>query len=366
MSKYDLIIVGAGLSGLLLAHRLRNSDQRILLIGPKDDRQQTISFWCHQNENQWYLKYQKKSWDRWCYQDTNVAYLHQSKKYQYTSLDAMSLRQDIRNQLESCKSLDLQEAWVEIITKNDNGFHLEVSGEVIHCHHLIDTRPPQMSQKTYCQHFLGMELQFEHGFTQPIIMDFEGTHSSAVNFTYVLPFSSNRLLIESTFFSYPGSINYESYIEKWMIKNTGFRLKDVTVVMQEKGVIPMCNYTQHDLKIPRVGLAGDAMRPASGYAFLNLLKQIDQVVSDFENRRNLKTLSVHPFWVKTMDRIFLNVLQSYPNIAPYCFMQLAHHMHADEYVAFLQAHCKLRTCLKVVSKLPKWHFIKYGIFGYAL
>ena len=109
-------------------------------------------------------------------------------------------------------------------------------------------------------------------------MDFDVPQEQGLHFMYVLPFSANEALVESTYFSpkVHDSALYESHIQNYIKDRFGLE-DNYTVVRKEGGVVPMTTKTLPNTGHSswfRLGTPGGQVRPATGYSFLQVAEWI--------------------------------------------------------------------------------------------
>ncbi len=146
---------------------------------------------------------------------------------------------------------------------------------------------------------------------------------------YVLPFSSTQALVESTVLSpYVQKKNwYEEQMAHYL--ETYYKNKDYEIISKEDGIIPMARLENHWRNDAiGIGMSGDALRVSSGYAFAQILSQIDMLVDSFKQslHAGLPVEKISPAPVTDrlehwMDSVFLKVLRQYPAKAPQIFLQ---------------------------------------------
>ena len=88
-------------------------------------------------------------------------------------------------------------------------------------------------------------------------------------------------------------------------------------------------------EILNIGTRGGAVRPSSGYAFTFIQKQALQITSQIKkNRKNINT-KIHNNIDLFLDKIFINVINKYPLLAPKIFSNLARILNGDEMAKFM-------------------------------
>ncbi len=146
------------------------------------------------------------------------------------------------------------------------------------------------------QTFFGFLTEFK----QPVfdaetitLMDFRlkdvPDSTSGINFVYILPYSANEALIESTSFS-PKPLSFAAHrhlLREYIEENFG---ADFIVKREEKGMLPMTAAREKfecSGRVFRIGINGGAIRPSSGYTFHRIQRQISQIVSSLIKHERL-------------------------------------------------------------------------------
>jgi len=150
------------------------------------------------------------------------------------------------------------------------------SGQTLEATVVIESRGPDAltSSGAGYQKFLGLELKLRRPSpTQhPILMDALLPQRDGFRFMYVLPFSSDRVLIEDTYFSDSPTLDREllaAAIMDYAAAN-GFDVEHV--VREERGVLPLPTRVSHDPNpVPEgplvAGYQGSWFHPVTGYSF---------------------------------------------------------------------------------------------------
>jgi lycopene beta-cyclase len=237
---------------------------------------------------------------------------------------------------------------------------------------ILDSRPPVVPINQMFQHFIGWEIKAPLGSfnaKNAILMDFRCDQSRGIHFIYVLPFSSNKALIESTMFApkrEPDTF-FETAIETYLAKHYG--ICDFTIMRVEKGGIPLGRISSSKGAGIGFGANGEAIRPSSGYAFAFIQKQIlatiQQAKREMVKGNTSKSLVIkcpHKLVDLWMDEVFITVLRQRPEIAPKLFLRMAKALDGDEFALFLSGEAGWCLRLKVVMAMPKLAFIKAIVF----
>jgi lycopene beta-cyclase len=178
-------------------------------------------------------------------------------------------------------------------------------------------RPPRRPGRTnWLQHFRGWWLESEHPTFDPdraVLMDFRTPQPDrGVSFGYLLPVSARYALVEYTEFS-PARLPdaaYDAALRGYAgllgLDLTALRLREV-----EEGVIPMTDgpfVRRPSARVVRLGTAGGATRPSTGFTFSAMLRQADQVARALAAGRPPVPAPAYPRRHRWLDAVALRAL----------------------------------------------------------
>ncbi|MGY9000386.1 MAG: lycopene cyclase family protein [Rhodospirillales bacterium] len=369
IKEFDLTIIGAGLSGICLVHELIERlgiDLNILLVGPADERYQTICTWERDGAKPWYNDYIRTRWSSWYFKYNNQKTHHVSQKYKYVVLNTQSLRSDIYAQITDIDWITHHRSNVTGVQKVNDLFYINTAAGAFTSKQVVDTRPPKPAKGIMLQHFFGLEIKVPFDQLNKIkndicMMDFDIEQNDATGtcFIYALPFENNIILIEATFFSMElkEQTVYTNHIRNWLLSDYSINLDKCEIIERESGVIPMGPVIPIDTSLIRLGTAGGAVKLSTGYAFKHILNQSANLVTQINDKRNITTFNPHPKFSQYLDKIFLNVLKDRPKIIPSVFMRMAKNLAPDTFVEFLNEQNILKSSFKMILAMPKIPFI---------
>ena len=370
----DVIIAGAGLSGLSLAVGLLDAgmpdDARVLLVDPRENLSGADRTWCffdlvpHAFEAA--ITHRWNHWRVRCGADEVV---RSAPGISYCRIPGERFYDLALERLAAAGPRVEIMHGVTVENLVSHGDHVEVhtSTGMLRGRLAMDSRPPPLppaaddgKDVNLLQHFRGRVLRstepvFETG--TATLMDFDVSQEHGIHFIYVLPFDAHTALVESTFFTgrlLPDAV-YESAIENWLARRQpGVVFETISV---ESGVIPMTTEPFDPWPSPRVvriGTAGGHVKPSSGYAFL----AVQRFVREFAPRviyalhtggcaeppapRNPRTTA--------LDTIFLSYLRSCPERAPATFYRLFERVPPAVLARFLSDEGTLADDLTVMRK----------------
>ena len=242
-----------------------------------------------------------------------------------------------------------------VVFKNQSEVNLENFSQV------FDSRPPEVPDGAVLQHFYGIEVEASKDVFDPstvLLMDFRVDQQNGMHFVYVLPYSKRKALIESTLFS--EKVCDESYYANSISEylKAYFKLEDYKITHREKGVIPLGNLFPHDPDIAGMGANAGATRPASGYAFLFIQRQIRDALNRVEKGSKLEFRDPHTRIDRWMDSMLLAVLKHWPEYGPSLFLRMGKSLSGDQFVKFMSGDAGFLIKAKVILSMPKMPFIK--------
>ncbi|MEC8399328.1 MAG: lycopene cyclase family protein, partial [Candidatus Thermoplasmatota archaeon] len=182
--------------------------------------------------------------------------------------------------------------------------------------------------------------------------------SHGMHFMYVLPFSPTRALLESTMFS-TETMPLEYYteaIETYLFNH--HKATILNVIGEEQGVIPMGALSLHDPSIPGLGANGGAIRPASGYTFAFIHRQIQEAIQRVNQGKPLTFTRPHKRVDVWMDSVLLAVLRHWPHQGPVLFGRMAQSLTGEEFIRFMSGRAGWGLRFKVMKAMPKLPFIR--------
>ncbi|MDF3068924.1 MAG: lycopene cyclase [Polyangiaceae bacterium] len=150
-------------------------------------------------------------------------------------------------------------------------------GRELRARHVIESRGPEAlssSERAGYQKFLGLEVKLKRPspISHPVLMDALVPQRDGFRFLYALPFSSDRVLLEDTYFSDDKHLDrarLEQEILEYAAKS-GFEVE--CVVREEVGILPLPTRLRH---VPNpapggplvAGYQGAWFHPVTGYSF---------------------------------------------------------------------------------------------------
>ena len=357
MTNKEINIIGGGCASYSLA-RLNSQlpNYRFnLFIGKNRDKQKDHfwGFWKNSYNNEAFVN-ANYTWSKWAIQTNYSKHILKSEKHPYCAIKKQKWLGLCKKQFKSKKITVFEN---NVFEKSGDLF---TSDQKIYGDLIFDSRPPSLPNDILLQHFEGFVIKSKKDVFDEktvILMDFRCDQSKGLHFIYLLPFNKRKALVESTIFSKKIEHKdfYFSEISKYLRKY--FNLNEFSKSDHEKGVIPMHYISIKSEGTYNIGIRGGAVRPSSGYAFTFIQKQVFHIVNQLIKGKKVST-KIHKKIDLFLDRIFINVINEFPLLAPKIFSSLAKTLNGDEWANFMSGNSTLLTTCKIIISMPKLPFLK--------
>lgn len=362
---YDLAIIGAGCAGLSLAARLAKSAAhlKIVLIDPRhgfdDDR--TWCFWSAGDTPVEALV--EKRWPSWRFSDAGGrSILHHGVLAQYACVRAAPFYRSALQRIEKAGfELWLGEA-VRDVALEANHIRLRAGASTILARHVVDTRPQPRAKAKLFQVFAGAEVETETDCFDPDqagLMEDMASDGDGFHFTYTLPFSHRRALIEFTRFSPvpmdPASLDIPL---QQVLERRG--LAHARILRQEHGVLPMGQVPEpppDDPRWVRAGAGAGALRAATGYAFLRIQHWAEACAISISQGGPPLAQGAEPPLRHWLDAVFLSALVLRPSSAADYFLRIAERLAPDAFARFMSDDARGADLARLMTALPPLPFL---------
>jgi lycopene beta-cyclase len=312
----DLVLVGGGGAASLVLAALGNSPGRIAIVDPVTKRGQdrTWAFWGTPDEVLDPLL--SASWDA-----VDVLTPSSQRRLELSPLRYGMLRSAplYERAAEAERRLNAVRITAPAGELRDDGDSVVVTAPdgtpLVRASWALDSRPrrPERPGRTnWLQHFRGWWLESSRPAFDParaVLMDFRTPQPArGVSFGYVLPVSDRFALVEYTEFS-PAVLTdaeYDAALGAYAGDLTGMTIREV-----ENGVIPMTDGVfdpRPSPRVVRIGTAGGATRPSTGYTFSAMVRQAAQIAREVAAGRPPVPRAAYPARHRWMDAVQLRAL----------------------------------------------------------
>jgi lycopene beta-cyclase len=177
------------------------------------------------------------------------------------------------------------------------------SGRTIETPLVIDARGPVATPHLVLgfQKFVGLEVRFSspHGETVPMIMDATVPQTDGYRFVYTLPFSQDTMLIEDTYYSDHANLPVDELRNRtahyaaqrgWTVAET---------LREEHGVLPIILAGDIDRHLsrsmnepPRIGLAAALFHPTTGYSLPDAVRTANLLADHAARKRPMTSAAI--------------------------------------------------------------------------
>jgi lycopene beta-cyclase len=366
--KYDLIIIGAGLSSLMFLNQYlkKTSEQKILLIEQKDkiNSDQTFCVWegpgLPSISENFQLK-PKKIWNNIVLNSFNDQIKRHVKPYSYVCFDG---KETLESLLSTCKEKIkvIKNEKVVQISCEKKAQIVTTENSVYYSNLIVDSRnnikPHEIKSPVMQQAFVGDEIELTDERFEPddvTLMSFK-KNDNEIEFTYILPFSKKRALIETTVFTQSPRLGVIEEKHRKILNDYGPYKK----IRQEKAIIPMAVVLpDEELKILKIGAGAGMIRGSSGYSMRRIANWAIKLKPEQLNESNLPLFRYHSNgWLNWLDKIFLNVIFKYPDNGPYIFMMLFRRAKMPSLIRFLSDIVVVTDLINILLCMPKRLMLK--------
>ena len=365
--KYDYIICGAGLSGLILASRIfedRFFDDKNILLIDKDLKSSVNKTWCFwETGNSVWKDYIVKSWDTVIFKSKGFKKEKSLKNYSYKMIKSKFFLDSIINKIKQANNFDFfQDEIVDFIESENNVLVKTKSNQFLANNVFnscvdIDEIKSKTSYPFLLQHFLGWTIETKESVfneKKATIMDFSIDQKDETRFFYVLPLSDKKALIEFTVFSKDllKKDEYELELIKYI---KSLKIDKYKIIEDEFGVIPMTCFPferKNTSKILNIGTAGGWTKPSSGYTFKFIEKNTIKLLAYIKKNTQFSNFKIKTrHWI--YDLIFLDVLYKNNYLGSNLFTKMFSKNPMEKIFMFLDNETSITDELKITASFPK-------------
>jgi len=371
-SQYDVVILGGGCAGLSLAIRLAELGQRCpqTLIVEQRTAYTNDRTWCFWDDGATrHRTLIQHRWSQMTVRNNAGQAIIDCGDTPYQMIPAEAFYQDAVETLSLCPATDLQLGVTLTREPTKLGSHWQIVTAAGTClaTTVIDTRPsgrPTQGGATLWQSFSGQEIECEAPVFDPStinLMDFATADPTRILFTYILPVSTHRALIEVTQFG------REPLTGDALAKDLSLAISrrllgsSYKILRAEEGILPMGLLTPPhpaERNYVKVGLTAGAARPCTGYAFQRIQRWADTCAQRLGKGRPAIGHAPDPPLLRAMDHLFLSVLRAHPEKAPGIFLSLFANTQSDRMIRFLSGRGRLSDYANVIAALPILPFLQ--------
>ena len=289
----DLIIVGAGLAGLMTAWRCLDVHPELsVLLIEATDRIAGDHTWSFNRSDiieplqEWIEPFIVYSWDKY---DVKFPKRERKLNIPYCTGNSETLRQCVQPHIETGRLEVKLNTRVIDMTAEHVILHNE---QKLSAKCVLDARGRSANEHKVLgyQKFVGRTIRTKqpHGLKHPIIMDATVEQLGGYRFVYCLPFTEYDLLVEDTYYTDGDSLSENEVAARVDDYITAKGWGDHELLRQEKGVLPITlaveaaygeDVATNKNKPVELGMTGGYYQAVTGYSLPEAVKSAE-VVSD--------------------------------------------------------------------------------------
>lgn len=366
--RYFYVIIGGGLAGLQLARQLSRDvffkGKKIAIID--SDFSMPVKTWCfwEKGKGKW-DDLLTKSWNKGKFISSEENIDLQLSPYTYKMIKAKDYHQKLQDEIEESGDIEFitdEIRKIDPVTMKAKGLKKSYGAT-----HFFDSRvdPSYLESKkhtTIFQHFKGWEVETEKPVFTPdsfTMMDYRIKYPDATAFTYILPFTEKKALVEYTFFSpfLTEDKVYDEMLQQYFEKI--LKTKDFQIKSTETGVIPMTDFPfdkSNTEQITKIGTGGGWVKPSTGYSFKNTEKRIGKIIENIKSGK-LPGENLINNKFRKYDAIFLDVLAQNNQKGEEIFTKFYNKNSPQDIFRYLDEETSVSEDLKIMLSLYSFDFV---------
>ncbi|MFJ4578933.1 lycopene cyclase family protein [Streptomyces echinatus] len=375
MFETEVAVVGGGAAGLSLAHRLTGhvpglrTPSVVLVDAPPGPLRPPRRTWCFWDAGRGRFDAAlTASWQHLRVRPPEGEPIEGDlAPLRYKMIRSADFEALVGRDLAHSPNVRRLEATVETVEEVRGGARLRLRGtdgtaQVLSARWVFDSRPLgslPAARTTLLQHFHGWFVRTARPVFDPAtvdLMDFRTPQpADGLSFGYVLPTGPREALVEYTEFS-PGVLTnsgYRAAVRHYAHEVLG--LGEARVLATETGVIPMTDAPmprRTGASVFRIGAAGGATRPSTGYTFAGLQRQTRAVAAALRRGHEPVPPPAHSARSRAMDAVLLRALASGRIDGPALFCGLFGQVPMARLLRFLDGRTRLREDLAIGLRTP--------------
>ncbi|MGB5982049.1 MAG: lycopene cyclase family protein [Nonlabens sp.] len=370
-SHFDIAIIGLGCAGSHLVHAFLEHDLNLktVVIDPwtLEKAEKAWSFW-EEGPGKWEHLIEQ-TWSRTKIATRKKSMILDLEPYTYKSMDSKKFTAFAEARLQQSQLFTFIDSSVEKVQPKDGKEWIQLSnGSHITADRVLDSRVPSeffqdKSAITLKQHFKGIVIETKNEVFDPetcTMMDYSIMDDGTCSFTYVLPYSKTKALVEFTYFSHEEVYEetYDHFIDKYLREE--LKINDYNLISTESGIVPMTTYdfTEHNtLTHLRVGTGGGWVKPSTGYSFKMCEKKSQQVALNIKTGRLLE----HQLFSKKArlyDTTLLDVLDKNNGDGDKIFFKLYSSNKMKYFFRFLDEETSFLQDVRIMLPMTSPAFLK--------
>ena len=370
MPEYDHIVVGAGLSGLMLTRALLGTSTstgrpRVLLADPRaaDNGPVTFAFWATG----------PGPLDRWTIGqwDSLVIVGHHGQARTvgldgavYRAVDWGRGRADLLERAAADPRVTMVPGPVGSVRDGLAEAMVDVDGRWTTGRWVYDSRPPgwrrpRRTGLALTQAFRGQWVRTDRDIVPTgaaTLMDFSADDGPDLGFTYVLPISTRSAMVMAVRMGSAAALPDPGPSVPSVVGDADWRVE-----AEESGTTPLVVPglpRRRGRRVLAIGVNGGRARASTGYAVARILADTLHIRRSLDRHNHPFAVPPDPLWQRSLDRIWLNALARERAGLESAFMLLFTKAPLAAILRFLDGDAGRRDVLSVVKALPAGPFLR--------
>lgn len=292
----------------------------------------------------------------------------QARRWRYAVMQRAQFHSAVLGRLRQDPRVTLFESSVDDVREADGSAHISLHTGATHSARWVyDSRPmpPGPGQGTVVMHetIHGCVVQTPLPVFDPNtlrLMDLRCSQDQALTFFYVLPFTSQRALVEVVAIHAPGRHPDLSHRVLSDYLRSFFGVERFTIEAEEAGSLVLTDHhvtRQRGHRVLRMGTAGGLLKASTGYAFSRILRDTEAVVASVAAHGHPFALPADRPLFRWLDAILLHAVLREPARVAQAVQAMFHRNPLDRVLGFLEEETPLRETLALIRTMPPWPFV---------
>jgi lycopene beta-cyclase len=375
----DHVIVGAGLSGLMLARELLDRQEqgrrpRLVVVEPDlDARPATYACWAR--EPMVLAAWSVGRWRRLgviAHDGTHRPV--DLDGWDYLAVDWGRARTELLDQLATDPRVTVVPAAAETIRDGAEAASVVACGATWWGRWVYDSRPPSLAELHrdrrraragargsigLLQTFRGLWVTVDDDRFDPTtatLLDFAADDGPDLGFSYVLPISTRRAMVMAVRMGADAALPDPTPTIEHLVGGGAWRAD-----VEEWGTTPLvvpAPPRRLGRRILAIGRRGGRVRPSTGYALQRILADTRAIGRSLDDHDHPFAIPADPPWQRLLDRVWLHALARERAALEPAFLALFTRTTVDEVLRFLDGQARPGDALAVVRALPPRPFLR--------
>jgi lycopene beta-cyclase len=352
----DIVIVGAGVSAMLLARSLirRGCFRTLTIIGKIGPlRAHRFAYWGERGDTP-FDGFADACWSKVrVVRSDGIEVAAPLERFRYRTFPTRTWFEELTRDVLSTPGVERIDARVDSVTHSDDRAVAHVREHGFEGAWLFTSARLNRTAPSCWQRFEGWEVAVDGA--NPLdgaatLMDFRTPALGDFRFMYALPLSPERLFVEHV--SYQPS-RHERHLTAYLNDRIGEGRWEV--VDREQGATPLYLDPPHaDGRVVGIGVAGGLAKVATGYALMRMWRDAERIAEGLEEHGRPALRSRTRGLYRLADRFFIEMLRSAPQRLPELLAELFANASGDDVLAFLDDRATLGEQARVSRAMPAW------------